>query len=136
MIANIKKCKLLQTTIGPTPRKTVSQTIHDDVVRECLYIYAIKNMTNEFISIAWLSLGVPITQDIRHRSRRPSIDDVFPYFYDNRTTEDQRAMMVEFMECCMTKIKYSLSNKDRIEEGMVSSFFCYVERFHLFNEFS
>ena len=32
-------------------------------------------------------MGVPITWDILHRSRRPSIDDIFPYFYDNRTTE-------------------------------------------------
>ncbi len=87
----------------------------------------------------WVSdVGVPITWDILHRSRRPSIDDVFPYFYDNRTTEAkyQRAKMVEFMECCMTKIEYALSNKDQIEEGMVSSFFCYVDRFHLFNKSS
>jgi hypothetical protein len=83
-------------------------------------------------------MGVPITWDILHRSRRPSIDVEFPFFYDNRTTEAeyQRGKMVEFMECCVTKIKYALSNKDQIEEGMVSSFFWYVERFHLFNEFS
>ncbi len=81
-------------------------------------------------------LGVPITWDILHRSHRPSIDYVLPYFYDIRTTEAeyQRAKMVEFMKCCVTKIQYALSNKDQIEEGMVSAFFCYVERFHLFNE--
>ena len=41
-------------------------------------------------------MGVPITWDILHRSRRPSIDDIFPYFYDIQTTEAeyQRAKMV------------------------------------------
>ncbi len=70
-------------------------------------------------------MGVPITWDILHRSRRPSIADIFPYFYDNITTEAeyQRAKMVEFMECCVTKIEYALSNNDQIEEVMVSSFF-------------
>ena len=46
-------------------------------------------------------MGVPITWDILQRSRRPSIDDVFPFFYDsNRTTEAeyQRAKMVELMK--------------------------------------
>jgi hypothetical protein len=32
-------------------------------------------------------MGVPISWDILQRSCRPSIDDIFPYFYDNRTTE-------------------------------------------------
>ena len=69
-------------------------------------------------------MGVPITWDILHRSRRPSIDDIFPYFYDNRTTEAkyQRAKMVEFVGYCVTKIEYALSNKDQIEEVMVSFF--------------
>ncbi len=83
-------------------------------------------------------MGIPISWKILHRSHRPSIDDVFPYFYDIRTTEAeyQRAKMVEFMECCMTKIEYALSNKDQIEEGTMSALICYVERFHLFNEFN
>jgi hypothetical protein len=74
-------------------------------------------------------MGVPITWDILHRSRRSSIDHVFPYFYDIRTTEAeyQRAKMVKFMECCVTKIEYALSNKDQIEEGMASASICYVE---------
>ncbi len=74
-------------------------------------------------------MGVPITWDILYRSCRPSIDDIFPYFYDNRTTEAeyQRAKMVEFMKCCVPKIEYALSNKDQIEEGTVSAFFCFVE---------
>jgi hypothetical protein len=41
--------------------------------------------------------------------------------------EYQRAKMVEFMECCLTKIEYALSNNDQIEEGMVSAFFCFVK---------
>jgi hypothetical protein len=83
-------------------------------------------------------MGVSITWDILHRFCRPSIDEIFPHFYDNRTTEAeyQRAKMVKFMICCMTKIEYALSNKDQIEEGMVITFFCLVEQFHLFNEFS
>ncbi len=77
-------------------------------------------------------MGVPITWDILHRSRRPSIDDIFPCFYDIRTTEAeyQRAKMVEFMECCVTKIAYALSSRDQIEEGMVSyvsAFSCIVK---------
>ena len=70
-------------------------------------------------------MGVPITWDILQRSRRPSIDDIFPYFYDNRTTEAeyQRAKMVEFMECCVTKVEYAISNRDQIEEVMVSCLF-------------
>ena len=70
-------------------------------------------------------------------SCRLSIIDVFPYFCDIRTTEAEykRAKMMEFMECCVTKTEYALSNKDHIEEGMVSASICYVEQFHLFNEF-
>lgn len=69
------------------------------------------------------SMGVPITWDILQRSRRPSIDDVFPFFYDsNRTTEAeyQRAKMVELMKCSVTKVEYAISNRDQIEEEMVS----------------
>jgi hypothetical protein len=68
-------------------------------------------------------MGVPISWDILQRSRRPSIDDVFPFFYDNnRTTEAeyQRAKMVELMKCSVTKIEYAISNRDQIEEEMVS----------------
>ena len=35
----------------------------------------------------------------------------------------------------LDKIEYALSNKDQNEEEMVSAFICYVELFHLFNEF-
>ncbi len=82
-------------------------------------------------------MGVPITWDILHRSCIPSIDNIFPYFYDIRTTEDeyQRAKMVVSMECCVTKIKYALSNKDPIEEEVVSALICYVEQIQLLNEF-
>ncbi len=72
------------------------------------------------------SMGVPITWDILQRSRRPSIDDVFPFFYDsNRTTEAeyQRAKMVELMKCSVTKVEYAISNRDQIEEEMVSCLF-------------
>ena len=68
-------------------------------------------------------MGVPISWDILQRSRRPSIDDVFPFFYDsNRTTEAeyQRAKMVELMKCSVTKVEYAISNRDQIEEEMVS----------------
>jgi len=70
-------------------------------------------------------MGVPITWDILQRSRRPSIDDTFPFFYDNRTTEAeyQRAKMVEFMKCTVTKVEYAISNRDQIEEEMVSCLF-------------
>ncbi len=72
-------------------------------------------------------MGVPITWDILQRSHRPSIDDIFPCFYNNRTTEAeyQRAKMVEFMESCVTKVEYALLNRDQIEEVMVSAFFVY-----------
>ena len=72
-------------------------------------------------------MGVPITWDILNRSRRPSIDDLFPYFYNNRTTEAeyQSAKMVELMECCMTKVRYAISNKDQVEEVMASAFVVY-----------
>jgi hypothetical protein len=71
-------------------------------------------------------MGVPISWDILQRSRRPSIDDVFPFFYDsNRTTEAeyQRAKMVELMKCSVTKVEYAISNRDQIEEEMVSCLF-------------
>jgi len=69
-------------------------------------------------------MGVPITWDILNRSRRPSVDDLFPYFYDNRTTEAdyQSAKMVELMGCCVTKVEYEISNKDQVEEIMASAF--------------
>ncbi len=72
-------------------------------------------------------MGLPIIWDILHRSRRPSIDDIFPYFYDNRITEAeyQRAKMVELMECCVTKVEYAISNRDQIEEVMASAFVVY-----------
>jgi hypothetical protein len=38
-------------------------------------------------------MGVPITWDILQTSRRPSIEDIFPYFYDNRTTEAEYQMI-------------------------------------------
>ena len=71
-------------------------------------------------------MGVPITWDILQRSRRPSIDDVFPFFYDsNRTTEAeyQRAKIVELMKGSVTKVEYAISNRDQIEEEMVSCLF-------------
>ncbi len=72
-------------------------------------------------------MGVPITWDILHRSRRRSVDDVFPNFYNNRTTEAeyQRAKMLEIMECCVTKVEYAISNKDEIKEVMASAFVVY-----------
>ena len=39
------------------------------------------------------------------------------------------------MECCVAKIKYALSNKDPIEEEVVSALICYVEQIQLLNEF-
>jgi len=83
-------------------------------------------------------MGVPITWDILQRSRRPSIDDIFPCFYYNRTTEAeyQRAKMVEFMECCVTKVEYAISNRGQIEEVMVSCLFHVFKLFHFSDEFS
>ena len=55
-------------------------------------------------------MGVPITWD----------DDSFPYFYDRTTTEDEykRAVVLECLGCCVTKIEYAKS--DAIDEGVVS----------------
>jgi hypothetical protein len=33
-------------------------------------------------------MGVPITEDIVVRAKRPSVDDVFPYFFDGTDIED------------------------------------------------
>jgi hypothetical protein len=33
-------------------------------------------------------MGVPITEDIVARAKRPSVDNVFPYFFDGTDIED------------------------------------------------
>ncbi len=56
-------------------------------------------------------MGAPIFQEIITRCRRPSNDDVFPYFYDGTTMDEYKsALAVESMGCCVTKIEYAQSN--------------------------
>ncbi len=79
-------------------------------------------------------MGVPITWEILNRSRRPSNDDLFSYFYD-WTTEDEynSALAVERMGYCVTKIEYAQSNA--IEKIMVSILIYFVCWNHILHEF-
>lgn len=56
--------------------------------------------------------GVPINQSILERAKKPSVDDMFPYFYyrePNETTFDdyKSALWIERRKCCVTNIEYA-----------------------------
>jgi hypothetical protein len=56
--------------------------------------------------------GVPINQRILDRVRKPSDDDMFPYFYyrqPNETTakDYNNAIWIERRKCCVTNIEYA-----------------------------
>jgi hypothetical protein len=56
-------------------------------------------------------LGAPISTEILTRCRRPFSDDLFPYYFYDRTTMDdyQNAVALERMGCCVTKMEYANS---------------------------
>ncbi len=48
-------------------------------------------------------IGVPITEDIVARAKRPSVDDVFPYFFDGTDIENyNQAQFIEQNNNCIT----------------------------------
>ncbi len=48
-------------------------------------------------------MGVPIKEDIVARAKRPSIDNVFPYFFDGTDIEDyNQAQFIEQNNNCIT----------------------------------
>jgi hypothetical protein len=48
-------------------------------------------------------MGVPIIEDIVARAKRPSVDDVFPYFFDGADIEDyNQAQFIEQNNNCIT----------------------------------
>ena len=56
-------------------------------------------------------MGVPITEDIVARAKRPSVDDVFPYFFDGTDIEDyNQAQFIEQNNNCIT-IREWLTNE-------------------------
>ena len=72
----------------------------------------------QFDYMNYEGMGVPVQLDVIERSRKPSKDDLFPYFYDRRitnsflniqtTNEDyERALQIERRGCCDTTIDYA-----------------------------
>jgi hypothetical protein len=60
-------------------------------------------------------MGVPISGKLLPRSRKPYLDGVFPYLYEERTEEDYNlALSVEKSNCCVTFSEFvsSKHNKD------------------------
>jgi hypothetical protein len=48
-------------------------------------------------------MGVSISGELLSRSRKPNLDDVFPYLYEGTTKEDYNlALSVEKSNCCVT----------------------------------
>ena len=56
-------------------------------------------------------MGVPINRRVLDRARKPSLDDVYPYFYyrESETTNDdyESALKIERRNCCVTTIEYA-----------------------------
>ena len=56
-------------------------------------------------------MGVPINRRVLDRARKPSLDDVYPYFYyrESETTNDdyESALKIERTNCCVTTIEYA-----------------------------
>jgi hypothetical protein len=72
----------------------------------------------QFDYINYEGMGVPIQLDVLETSRKPSNDDLYPYFYDRRTsnlllniqtTNDdyELALQIERGGCCVTTIDYA-----------------------------
>ena len=99
-------------------------------------------LLKQFDYINYEGMGVPIQLDVLERSRKPSKDDLFPYFYDRiitnlllniqTTNEDyERALQIERAGCCVTTIEYAQhetsiiqASFQLIENLMICSFFC------------
>jgi hypothetical protein len=48
-------------------------------------------------------MGVPVTEDIVCRAKRPSVDDIFPYLFDGTSIEDyNQAQFIEQNNNCIT----------------------------------
>ena len=72
----------------------------------------------QFDYINYEGMGVPIQLDVLERSRKPSNDDLYPYFYDRRTSisllniqttnvDYEFALQIERGGCCVTTIDYA-----------------------------
>ena len=48
-------------------------------------------------------MGVPVTEDIVCRAKRPSVDDIFPYLFDGTSIKDYyQAQFIEKNNNCIT----------------------------------
>lgn len=78
----------------------------------------LKNLQFQYCN--YEGMGVPVQGYIIDKSRKPNIDDSFPYFHDRspqtKLADYEDALRIERSNCCVTKIEYGAQISEQISK--------------------